>query len=81
MCVQCTEFFSSTCVSLKRMVSESICTIKPLITYKDCSGMVQLPRCKTWLQEACYDTTDPINCKAAYDFCSQLAYAYDATGQ
>ncbi|KAI0772252.1 serine carboxypeptidase [Irpex lacteus] len=52
----------------------------PVIDISTCVALKRmLPRCKTWLQEACYNTTDPINCKAAYDFCSQLAYAYDAT--
>ncbi|KAI0772253.1 serine carboxypeptidase [Irpex lacteus] len=53
----------------------------PLIDISTCVALKRmLPRCKTWLQEACYDTTDAISCKAAYDFCAQLATAYEETG-
>jgi hypothetical protein len=31
---------------------------------------IQVPRCESWLKKACVETHDPINCKAAHEFCS-----------
>lgn len=41
----------------------------------------QTSRCEKWLKESCYDTTDSINCEAAWNFCSNIAYSFQATGE
>ncbi|GJE94861.1 serine carboxypeptidase [Phanerochaete sordida] len=46
-------------------------TIAPVLGISTCVEMKRaLPRCEKWLKEACYHTTDPINCRAAQSFCA-----------
>ncbi|KAI0696281.1 serine carboxypeptidase [Cytidiella melzeri] len=53
----------------------------PVISISSCVDLKRVVlRCEKWLKDACYNTTDAINCQAAWNFCGQLAYAYDATG-
>ncbi|KAI0344394.1 serine carboxypeptidase [Trametopsis cervina] len=53
----------------------------PVIDISTCVHLKRiLPQCEKGLKDACYDTTDSINCQAAWNFCSQLAFAYDKTG-
>ncbi|GJE98978.1 peptidase S10, serine carboxypeptidase [Phanerochaete sordida] len=45
-------------------------SVEPVVSISNCVDVKRaLPRCKKWLQEACYDTTDAINCGTALSFC------------
>ncbi|KAK7690231.1 hypothetical protein QCA50_006884 [Cerrena zonata] len=42
----------------------------PVNTIDNCVQMKRLvPRCEKWFQEACYDTSDKINCQSAFSYC------------
>jgi hypothetical protein len=44
--------------------------------------IIQLPRCKRWLEESCIKEFDEMNCEAAFNFCStELEYPFFATGE
>ena len=43
---------------------------------------VQLPRCEKWVQHACIETMDAMNCEAAMNFCStELMVPFFNTGK
>ncbi|KIP08636.1 hypothetical protein PHLGIDRAFT_126931 [Phlebiopsis gigantea 11061_1 CR5-6] len=47
--------------------------LDPISDISTCVGMKQrLSRCEKWFQEACYDTSDAINCNAALAFCATI---------
>ncbi|KIP06688.1 hypothetical protein PHLGIDRAFT_128116 [Phlebiopsis gigantea 11061_1 CR5-6] len=70
------------CTDLKTMIPsyyEMQCQPKSVAPVVDVSACVltkqSLARCEKWLQAACYDTTDAINCQAAATFCSAAVEA------
>ncbi|KAJ7596550.1 Alpha/Beta hydrolase protein [Mycena floridula] len=55
-------------------VYDMLCTsasLFPIVNIASCVRMKQvMPRCKKWMQEACFEQFEAINCQAAVGFCS-----------
>ncbi|KAJ7596523.1 serine carboxypeptidase [Mycena floridula] len=65
-------------------VYDMLCTsasLFPIVDIATCVRMKQvMPRCKKWMQEACFDQFEAINCQAAVGFCSaELQGPFPAT--
>ncbi|GLB36810.1 putative peptidase S10 family protein [Lyophyllum shimeji] len=58
-------------------------SLEPILDIATCVRMQRvLPRCQQWVQQACVDTFDAINCNAAFQFCSsELTEPFIATGR
>ncbi|KAJ7596544.1 serine carboxypeptidase [Mycena floridula] len=64
-------------------VYDMLCTsasMFPLLDIATCVRRKQLmPRCKKWMQEACFDQFEAINCQAAVGFCSGELQPYPSS--
>ncbi|KAJ8089025.1 hypothetical protein PM082_014273 [Marasmius tenuissimus] len=47
-------------------------SVPPILNIRTCVKIKQIiPRCEKWMKEACLDTFDHINCRAAFSYCRE----------